>query len=364
MNIKIGEKIKDLRKKTGFTQEKLAEYLGITPQAISRWESASVYPDIETIPAIANFFGVSTDELFGVDKIKNQEKIDKIYEELRENKPKGLYGKNVRILRKAVQEFPNNHGLLGELAFALSNKEENRDEAIAIWERIAEDSPDGETPYGIWLHLAYAYSGFSKEKAIETARKLPDVSCTSTIVLSRILEGEERFKQIKSNITSLSDWLYMEYDMLARKKYNGVPEKQIMLFNKAIAIFDILCEDKDYGFYNGRLSGLYFNMCNAYLESGDIENALGCLNKAADHAIDFDAPEAFETNKPFEHTSIVFEREPSDTGEMNFSGTANFNGSYEMLEDLKNAKFNALKKDARFKEITAKLKKYAKKYEI
>ena len=51
MIIKIGEKVKLLRKKNDVTQDRLAEYLGITAQAISRWESETCYPDIELLPA-------------------------------------------------------------------------------------------------------------------------------------------------------------------------------------------------------------------------------------------------------------------------------------------------------------------------
>jgi len=46
MTINIGEKIKLLRKKNDITQDKLAEYLGVTAQSISRWESGTCYPDI------------------------------------------------------------------------------------------------------------------------------------------------------------------------------------------------------------------------------------------------------------------------------------------------------------------------------
>ena len=364
MNIKIGEKIKKLRKKADVTQDKFAEYLGITPQAISRWENGSAYPDIEIIPAIANFFSVPTDELFGVDQAKNQEKIEKIYEKVREYSPKGLFDKQIEILRKAVQEFPNNHGLLGALAFALSHKKEHTDEAIAIWERVAEDTDDEHEKYSTLLHLAYTYNNTGdKNKAVATAHKLPGVSCTSSIVLSRILEGEERFKQIKGNITEFSDWLYQEYSMLARSKYAGQPDKQILLYNKAVAVFEILCENKDYGFYNERLSDLYNSLCYAYLELKDYANALEALSKAASHAIAFDAPEAFENNTHFEHSSIVFEREPSDSNNAWFTGGASHNNSHGILQDLKDARFDAIRNDAKFAQIIAELEKYAKTYE-
>ena len=65
MKLTLGEKIKELRKRDGRKQEDLANALGITNQAVSRWEKDGSYPDMEMIPAIANYFGISIDELFG-----------------------------------------------------------------------------------------------------------------------------------------------------------------------------------------------------------------------------------------------------------------------------------------------------------
>ena len=75
MQLNIGMKIRELRHRNGRTQEALAEALGVTSQAVSRWESGGSYPDMEMMPAIANYFHVSIDALFGYyddreDKIK------------------------------------------------------------------------------------------------------------------------------------------------------------------------------------------------------------------------------------------------------------------------------------------------------
>ena len=79
MTLKIGEKIKILRKQQGITQEKLAAYLNITSQAVSKWENETALPDLTLIPAIANLFGVSTDYLLGVDTDENEEVINDYY---------------------------------------------------------------------------------------------------------------------------------------------------------------------------------------------------------------------------------------------------------------------------------------------
>ena len=75
MEIKVGKKIKLLRKKNDVTQDKLAAHLGVTPQAVSRWESETCYPDIESLPAIADFFGVSMDELMCYDSLQKEQKV-------------------------------------------------------------------------------------------------------------------------------------------------------------------------------------------------------------------------------------------------------------------------------------------------
>lgn len=61
---KIGDIIADLRKERNIRQDELAEYVGVTAQAVSKWENGGM-PDCELLPKIADFFGVSVDMLFG-----------------------------------------------------------------------------------------------------------------------------------------------------------------------------------------------------------------------------------------------------------------------------------------------------------
>jgi chemotaxis protein CheY-P-specific phosphatase CheC len=79
MNVKIGAKIKELRKRDNITQEQLAEFLGVTNQAISKWESENGYPDIGYISSIADFFNVTIDYLFDYKKTCNMDIFEKAY---------------------------------------------------------------------------------------------------------------------------------------------------------------------------------------------------------------------------------------------------------------------------------------------
>ena len=62
----IGQKIKELRKKADMTQDRLADYLGVSAQAVSKWEVGSASPDLSLIVPLCRVFGVTADELLGI----------------------------------------------------------------------------------------------------------------------------------------------------------------------------------------------------------------------------------------------------------------------------------------------------------
>lgn len=72
----LGKKIKELRRTHSITQEQLAEALGVTPQAVSRWESGRTMPDIVLLPELSVFFGVTIDELFALTEDSQLARID------------------------------------------------------------------------------------------------------------------------------------------------------------------------------------------------------------------------------------------------------------------------------------------------
>ena len=63
MDMTIGKRITLLRKEKGLTQEELATHMGVSPQAVSKWENDQTCPDISALPKLARLLGVSVDEL-------------------------------------------------------------------------------------------------------------------------------------------------------------------------------------------------------------------------------------------------------------------------------------------------------------
>lgn len=72
----LGNKIAELRKEKGMTQEVLANELGVSNQAVSKWEANQSCPDIQLLPQIADFFQISLDSLFGRDYVVDEQTPD------------------------------------------------------------------------------------------------------------------------------------------------------------------------------------------------------------------------------------------------------------------------------------------------
>ena len=83
--IKLNENIKKYRQKKDMTQSQLATVFGVSEQAVSRWENGNTYPDITLLPAIADYFDISLDELMGMENYKDEKETEKIIAMVKEN---------------------------------------------------------------------------------------------------------------------------------------------------------------------------------------------------------------------------------------------------------------------------------------
>lgn len=144
MNISIDKNLRDLRGKRGNTQEDLAEHLGLSPQAISRWERGETMPDITLLPAIAAFYDVTVDELLGVGEIRKREKVDEYLNISKKLLNEGRIAENVEHCKKACLEFPNDMYCLEQYmrAMHICHNPEYTDEIIRIGEKIMMEAKE------------------------------------------------------------------------------------------------------------------------------------------------------------------------------------------------------------------------------
>lgn len=114
MELNMGAAIRKLRTKAGVTQEELAEYIGISPQAVSKWECNATMTDIALLPHLAVFFGVRIDDLFSVNTDDELERIDHILTNEKLTDENFTYAS--RTLDAILRDNPDNTGALKRYA--------------------------------------------------------------------------------------------------------------------------------------------------------------------------------------------------------------------------------------------------------
>lgn len=101
----LADKITDLRKKNGWSQEELANQLGVSRQAVSKWESASSIPDLDKIIKMSNIFGVSTDYLLK-DSLEERDNEDAMLKSSAAEQ--GVEGEEIRVISmETANEYLN-----------------------------------------------------------------------------------------------------------------------------------------------------------------------------------------------------------------------------------------------------------------
>ncbi len=117
----IGNQIKRLRIEKKVTQEELANYLLISAQAISKWETNASTPDISLLPSIATFFGVAIDELFVIPEEEQYERIENMF--WRERRiPRETFEHSVRFLQEQIAKNSQNIRAYEDLAYLYNHR--------------------------------------------------------------------------------------------------------------------------------------------------------------------------------------------------------------------------------------------------
>lgn len=121
--MEIGNQIKQLRQRRGITQEEMAQYFGITPQAISKWERDVTAPDIGLLPEISAYFGVTIDELFALSDDTRIKRIQNMLWDVRYISDADADAAREFLLDKARREKQNGepYALLAQLENQLAN---------------------------------------------------------------------------------------------------------------------------------------------------------------------------------------------------------------------------------------------------
>ena len=294
----IGATIKRLRQEQDITQEQLADALGITSRSVSQWETDRTAPDISQLPALANFFDVTTDHLLGVDVMRKEEEVGKILKQVNVFQEQGDHESSANYLREQLKIYPNEPELLTHLADALQTfyfhqgkadteelEKEKSDEIIALCERALKYyKPTDDYNHTKQVLIGqYVYYLHDKEKGEKLVMSLPNVYCTRERFLADLYEGKDALARRQSallwSMTQMMHRLFWEISRDDSYTY----EQKIEILKADDALTELITGGKP-NFFHCRLSVNAATEAELYLKIGDEEKALDMLESAYAHA--------------------------------------------------------------------------------
>ena len=289
MQLDLGNNIRQLRRRDKRTQEALAEALGVTSQAVSRWESGGSFPDMNLIPSIANYFGVSIDELFGYtnDRTKRiDEVVTQIYDMIRQNNGvDNNISECIAIARNALVEFPGNEKLMLSLAsvlytagyvrygechlideegYSVYDTEKHKAyeewrEAIPLYEKVLETLPNGSLRDRAVEELSQLYVNVgSYDKSLSLAESAPKMWNSRELLRIYACDGKQQAKAMGEALlhTVNSCAALIIHTTMAYQNHMTAGEKAQAVLS-AIKLFDNVCIDGNYGEFYSFLSHMY-----------------------------------------------------------------------------------------------------------
>ncbi|MBR5365999.1 MAG: helix-turn-helix domain-containing protein [Clostridia bacterium] len=388
--LKLYERIRTLRRKSGKTQEELADILGVSSQAVSRWESGGGYPDTETLPRLANCFGVSIDYLFGYEGDRERrvrELTDRVERMAWQNEYEDVnLDACIALLREGLAEYPGDERLRIALVDVLSRKgwmhhdfhvgedygedgyiryDVDRVETNSWWAEAKSlceelsahaESMEIRTKAARELIRIYRTNGECK-KALALADTMPPLAFSREILRTEATFGAEQEGPLGEALLELA------YEFAELLVYAVVNRKQhfetswpVGKVKGAIAVFDLLADGGQIGIYHRERAYLNLYLSRLLWEYGQFDEAFAALNNAYKDARVYDA---FTASGDYHYTAPLLRRAAVRKELFAESGslTENLPESWPMWcnPDYENVK-NEMQTDSRWEEWVKRCK--------
>ncbi len=351
----IGTTIKQLRKEKSWTQEQLAEYLGVSAQAVSSWECDKYAPDISQLPILANIFDVSTDELLEVNVINKKRNIEAIIRTVKEEYVyNSKWQEAVDALYKGLKKYPSSHELMYELSnsivcFNSRNGIKDYGEAYSLCNRILSQSTDSVLRYKTLslLALAYSYADDSYNMRRVVAQMPSASESKESFMVWRNLDAEGDRKNKEYLVFLISEVLSV-LDVLSMSSKLFSAEEKGELLKQEISLIESMFPHGDYGSFAQFAEGATARLAAICHEKGDVEQFFYWLDRHCEFSVYSDTYDGEQG-----HTSPAFRGYAFD-GLIREEGMSRGEQNIKMW--MRGDTYDDVKGDMRFIEAMNKLK--------
>ena len=370
----IGTTIKKLRRERNMTQEQLAEYLGITANAVSQWECDRTAPDISQLPLLVRIFNISADELLEINlankELEMEELWNKIYELDRIGKTKEAF----ELARNAHKQYPNNHDfmyvyashfcyIIHDNSYTTEEKEKFQTECIKLLENIIRDCTEEYLRQNARSNLCWMYGNCEMFEKAETVLAQSPIMCNSQEFLKAgLYKGNKKITETRNLLFVLIGHLSNRMIRNANTDeginfYSSVEMRT--LYEKQIELLHLLFEKGDFGFFYSDLWETHKTLAESYAHEKHTEKTLYHLESATNAIIRY-MTDFYK--KKFTHSSLLFKGYEYNGEEVWYSSNDNF--ATELLNYTEKESFDFLRNNERFETIIKQLKTYCGKWNV
>ena len=200
--MELGTNIRRYRKEMGLTQEKLAYELGVSLQAVSRWENDITYPDITMLPVIADYFGVTIDELMGRYIECSLSEREQFFKESAKLCTEDKLDEAIKIHKKMLEKYSKDVYIQFSLCNLLykkkkdENSSEYDDEINWLCHKIERSGEPDMQCGAIRVRTLMHMKNQEFEDAKKLINKLPSYRCGREIMMEKLLK--EQNKELQS----------------------------------------------------------------------------------------------------------------------------------------------------------------------
>lgn len=327
-------------------------------------------PDITLLPKLANFFGVSTDELLDLKASENEIELRRYEKEYHELGRKGKILEKIELSRKVLDLYPRNFQWMLNLAYGLVSygatseqqkyREEHKfvEEAISLCERILEDCTVDSIRHSAIQILCYEYPKMNKkDAAIKFAEDMPNMLICKEMLLSHIYSGTERLKQEQNNLRFMlhfcSSILYL---MACDKELSQglTVDQRIKLLDTAINLNKtMLYDDENENFYNNQLSVYYLMIAKLYCQKNENDLVVKNLLLSEKCAVNYDNTSNLGEQN---YNSIFFSK--LTWNPQNISTNCDKTLKEQLLHNLDDTCFADFSENEEFKNLKSRLKSF------
>ena len=350
--LNISENIKQLRQEQKITQKDLAKHMNVSHQTVSKWETGSRAPDIQMLPMLASFFGVSIDDLFYDKEFKKREYETRVRDKINKYIANRRFEQARELTYEAYAKMPDSF-ILNERYIYFRTRDKNPDDCELLeslsYHLINACYDKSIVNSTICTMITYYASIGEHEKALDMAKERQDV-----------WSGNEHMTCIAADDGSLkiyaakAMYAFLKMIFIVCEKYERIYDSKQLLdsYNRCIDIYKLCFNNNTYGDLSGIMCRIRVRCAACYLDLGDIDMAFDQLEKSTYFY------ELYYSSRIQSYTDVWLSG-------LDFDITKNNNLYPEFYRDFfKDRKFDRFKADERFEKIVSAAERKSKNYII